>query len=112
MPTFEDLAAVSPSLHKGLQQLLDYDGDVASTFCRCFEAEYEAFGSVNRVDLVKDGQTIPVTNANRGEYVEAYVRWYLGSACAEQFGALAAGFYKVCGGAALSLFRADEVSGG
>jgi hypothetical protein len=34
VPSFADLALLYPSLHSGLQQLLDYDGDVEATFCR------------------------------------------------------------------------------
>jgi hypothetical protein len=33
-PCFADLALLYPGLHSGLQQLLDYDGDVEATFCR------------------------------------------------------------------------------
>jgi hypothetical protein len=33
-PTLADLAEAQPSLANGLQQLLDFEGDVENTFCR------------------------------------------------------------------------------
>jgi hypothetical protein len=33
-PTFSDLELLYPSLYSGLQQLLDFEGDVEATFCR------------------------------------------------------------------------------
>lgn len=35
--TFEDLKNTFPELGRGLQQLLDFEGDVEGVFCRCFE---------------------------------------------------------------------------
>lgn len=37
--TFQDLKEVFPQLGKGLQQLLDYEGDVENTFFQTFEVE-------------------------------------------------------------------------
>lgn len=46
-PTLADLADAQPSLARGLQALLDYDGDdVADVFCRTFEVEYTALDTV------------------------------------------------------------------
>jgi hypothetical protein len=39
-PTFADLCDLSPQLGRGLQQLLDFQGDVEATFCRSFEARH------------------------------------------------------------------------
>lgn len=72
---------------------------------RCFEVEYEAYGQAVRVELVPGGADIPVTQHNRHAFVAAYTDWLLGASIAEQFAAFATGFYRVCGGPALSLFR-------
>lgn len=50
-----------------------------------------------------------MTNANVVEYVALYTEWLLNDSVAKQFAAFKRGFLKVCGGDALSLFRADEV---
>jgi hypothetical protein len=36
-PTFDDLKVAMPELGRGLQQLLDYDGDVENVFMRSFD---------------------------------------------------------------------------
>ena len=40
----EDVKKIDPELYKGFIDLLEFDGDVKSTFCRNFEIEYESFG--------------------------------------------------------------------
>jgi hypothetical protein len=105
MSCFADLALLYPSLHSGLQELLDYDGDVEATFCRSFEVEYEAFGTTQKVRLLPGGSNMPVTSQNRGQFVDLYAGWLLSGSVAEQFAAFASGFHRVCGGPALSLFR-------
>ena len=39
--TLEDLAEYRPALAKGLRMLLDYEGDVAETFCYDFVAQVD-----------------------------------------------------------------------
>lgn len=104
-----DLAEFRPSLAAGLQQLLDFDGDVESTYCRDFVAPVERYGTITNVPLKPNGEKIPVTNANRHEFVDAYVRYLLDGAVARQFEPFKRGFFTVCAGNALSLFRAEEI---
>ncbi|RIA93174.1 hypothetical protein C1645_796650 [Glomus cerebriforme] len=105
----EDLKVFQPSFAKGLEQMLTFEGDVESTFCRDFVGEYEAFGDLQRVPLVPNGQNIPVTKYNREEYVERYVNFVLTDSIKEQFEPFKRGFYHVCGGNALSLFQPEEI---
>ncbi|KAK8255939.1 hypothetical protein IWZ00DRAFT_432938 [Phyllosticta capitalensis] len=107
--TLEDLAEFRPSLAKGLRQLLEFDGDVEETFCRDFVAEVEYCGAVRQEPLCPNGANIPVTNANRQEFVDLYVRYLLDTAVARQFDPFRRGFFTVCGGNALSLFRSEEI---
>jgi E3 ubiquitin-protein ligase HECTD2 len=106
----EDLKALHPALGRGLQQLLDYDADdVETLFCRDFVAEYEAWGEKVRVPLIPNGDKIPVTKENKREFVDRYVSWLLNESIEKQFEAFKDGFYHVCGGNALSLFRPEEI---
>ncbi|KAJ3402569.1 60S ribosomal protein L3 [Chytriomyces hyalinus] len=106
----EDLLPLNPALHRGLTKLLEYEeDDVEAVFCRDFVAEYEAFGETVRVPLVPGGDAIPVTKANRHEFVDRYVAWLLVESVEAQFAAFREGFYHVCGGNALSLFRPEEI---
>eukprot|EP00899_Mesostigma_viride_P014895 jgi/Mesvir1/23406/Mv21098-RA.1 len=108
-PTFDDLKEVAPVLGKGLEDLLSFKGDVESVFCRHFEISYDRFGEVVNFELKEGGSGIPVTNDNRQEYVDLYTQFYLGSIIEKQFSAFARGFQKLCGGAALQLFRPEEL---
>ncbi|EFN57786.1 hypothetical protein CHLNCDRAFT_21324 [Chlorella variabilis] len=108
-PTFADLKAAFPDLGRGLQQLLDFEGDVEAVFCRSFTAQYEFYGEMREEELKPGGASIPVTAANRREYVDLYTAWLLEGSVGRQFGAFRAGFLRVCGGPALTLFTPAEL---
>jgi len=109
-PTFEDLKGLRPTMARGLQQLLDYNGDdVEDTFCLTFQTDHEMFGERVVYDLKPGGESIPVTNANRKEYVDLYIKYLLDDSIAFQFNAFALGFHTVCGGPVLQLFRGEEL---
>ncbi|KTW26061.1 uncharacterized protein T551_03633 [Pneumocystis jirovecii RU7] len=105
----DDLKVFRPSLVKGFQHLLTFEGNVEDTFCRDFVGEYEAFGNVYRLPLCKNGEKIAVTNLNREEYVKRYTSFILNTSISKQFEPFKRGFYHVCGGNALSLFRPEEI---
>ncbi len=107
--TLEDLAEFRPSLAKGLGQLLEFDGDVESTFCRDFVAEIERYGQIIHIPLCPNGEHRPVTNSSRREFVDLYIRYLLDTAVARQYEPFKRGFFTVCAGNALSLFRPEEI---
>ncbi|RAL58815.1 hypothetical protein DID88_009125 [Monilinia fructigena] len=107
--SLEDLAEYRPALAHGLRQLLEFDGDVETTFCRDFVADVDRYGQTIQIPLCPDGDKKPVTNANRREFVDLYVRYLLDNAVARQFEPFKRGFFTVCGGNALSLFRPEEI---
>ena len=107
--TIEDLAEWKPSLAKGLQQLLEYGGDVKSTFCRDFVVDVDRYGQITQLPLCLNGETRPVTNSNRREFVDLYIQYILDTAVTRQFEPFKRGFFTVCGGNALSLFRPEEI---
>ncbi|KFA50289.1 hypothetical protein S40293_03352 [Stachybotrys chartarum IBT 40293] len=107
--TLDDLAEFRPSLARGLKQLLDFDGDVETTFALDFVIEVEKYGTTYPVPLCVGGERKPVTNNNRREYVDLYVRYVLDTSVARQFEPFKRGFYTVCGGNAFSLFRPEEI---
>jgi E3 ubiquitin-protein ligase HECTD2 len=107
--SLEDLAEYRPALANGLRQLLEFEGDVESIFCRDFVAEIERYGQKFQVPLCHDGENKPVTNSHRREFVDLYVRYLLDTSVARQFEPFKRGFFTVCGGNALSLFRPEEI---
>ena len=107
--TLEDLAEFRPALARGLRQLLEFEGDVETTFCRDFVAEMDRYGAPVQVPLCPGGEKRAVTNASRNEFVELYIHYLLDVAVARQYEPFKRGFFTVCGGNALSLFRPEEI---
>ena len=107
--TLEDLAEFRPTLAKGLRQLLDFDGNVKETFCRDFVAVGERYGQPVEVSLCSNGENRAVTNSNRYEFVDLYIKYILDTSVARQYEPFKRGFFTVCGGNALSLFRPEEI---
>jgi ubiquitin-protein ligase E3 A len=109
-PTLADLHQAQPALARGLQQLLDYDGeDVESVFMQSFEVTTGHGALASTVELKPGGKDIPVTNSNRVEFVERYVHHALSASIRRQFTAFGRGFHAVCGGECLQLFRPEEL---
>ncbi|KAG4087335.1 hypothetical protein H8356DRAFT_1281619 [Neocallimastix lanati (nom. inval.)] len=109
-PTLEDIKLAFPALGKGLEQMLNWtDGDVGDIFMRSFQISYEVYGQVKTYNLVENGENILVTNENREEFVKLYIHHLVIDSIKRQFTAFRRGFYKVCGGYALKMCRAEEL---
>ncbi|KAJ2880532.1 putative E3 ubiquitin-protein ligase [Coemansia aciculifera] len=105
-----DVSQFRPDLARGLRALLQYrEDDVEDTFGLTFEASYDAYGEITTVPLIPNGAHVPVTSQNRVEYVMRYLQWILNDSIAKQFEPFKRGFYYVCGGNALSLFKPEEI---
>ena len=97
------------SLASGLQKLLDYDGNVQEMFCRDFVAGVDRYDKHVQVPLCPNGEHRAVTNSNRVEFVELYVKYLLDTSVSRQYEPFKRGFFSICGGNALSLFRPEEI---
>ena len=106
-----DVEDLSPSLAKGLRDLLAYDGpdDVEDVFCLNFSVTDEAFGETMTHELKPNGENIAVTKENRQEYVDLYCDYLLNKSVDRLYEAFHEGFHKVCGGRVLDLFHAHEL---
>ncbi|XP_038046423.1 probable E3 ubiquitin-protein ligase HECTD2 [Patiria miniata] len=107
--TQDDLAQVNPELAHGLKELLAYDGNVEDDLCMSFQISLPVYGTVQTIDLKPDGANIPVTNENRKEYVELYLKYLLNESIYGQFAAFYHGFHSVCASNALIMLRPEEV---
>lgn len=107
--TLEDLAEFRPALARGLRALIEFDGDVQEVFCRNFVADVNRYGEVLEVPLCPGGERKPVTNSNRREFVDLYIQYLLETQVSRQYEPFKRGFFTVCGGNALSLFRPEEI---
>ncbi|KAL1117573.1 hypothetical protein AAG570_003888 [Ranatra chinensis] len=111
----DDLKDLTPSLAKGLNDLLEYDQpDVEDVFCLKFELSREVYGEVRTCPLKSNGSEIPVTRFYvtfffRKEYVDLYVDYILNKGVERHFTAFRNAFLKVCGGRVLELFHPHEL---
>ncbi|KAH9314061.1 hypothetical protein KI387_022688, partial [Taxus chinensis] len=108
-PCVDDLKDFQPEVARSLQHLLEFEGDVASTFCLFFQVSYDYFGELHTYDLLPNGGDIAVTTENRQRYVDLYVKYLLCDSIQSQFSAFSNAFQQVCGGPALKLFRYEEL---
>jgi hypothetical protein len=104
-----DLEELQPDLFHGLSALLNFTGDVQAAFEFSFQITYETMGELKTVDLKENGGEIAVTAANRQEYVDLYVDYLINRSVEPQFEAFQRRFLKVCGGAALDMFTAEDL---
>lgn len=91
----QDLKKAMPDLAHGLQQLLEYPGDVESDIPTTFSIEEDNFGEVVTHELKPGGYNITVTNSTRQEYVRLYTQWVLEDSIDKQFAAFKQGFRQV-----------------
>lgn len=96
-------------LARSLRHLLTFEGDVEETFGLEFVVPVDNYGSVKIIPLCEGGESKAVTNDNRKEYVDLYVRYLLDVSVMKQFDPFKRGFYAVCSGNAFGLFRPEEV---
>ncbi|XP_077438103.1 putative E3 ubiquitin-protein ligase HECTD2 [Vanacampus margaritifer] len=107
--TLDDLQQIMPELAHGLQELLNFDGNVEDDLCITFQVSKEEMGVVKSYNLKPGGDKIPVTKHNRKEYVQLYADFLLNKCIYKQFAAFYHGFHSVCASDALMLLRPEEV---
>lgn len=108
-----DLSSLQPVVARGLEQLLEWDGDVEQDFGLSFEAALcNADNSSVTEELMHNGASVAVTTLNRNRYVSLYVDHVLVRGVAAPLGAFRRGFCRVMSVGqlpALSLSRAEEL---
>ena len=106
-----DLKDIEPTLGRSLEQILEFSGpgSVEDVFCQTFSIPMLRGGELIHVPLCHGGDSMPVTEENRREFVDLYVGWWLNSSVEKQFEAFAKGLLTLCGGPALQLFSPTEL---
>lgn len=101
---------VDEEVKRGLQSLLDYDGnDVEDVFCLSFDVAWTDLGVEKRRDLQPNGSNIPVTADNKEEYVLLYTEWLLQDSIYPQYDAFERGFMRVMEDSSFELLRSEEL---
>lgn len=107
--TLEDFRQVDPDMAHGLEELLQYEGDVEQDFDLRFEVDHQDIGRVTTVPLLPNGNNIPLTNSNRHHYVQMIIDYKLNQSIHKQFVAFSRGFHTACSSVALSFLCPEEL---
>lgn len=105
-PSFSDVEALDPDLHLSLTWVLNNDPAVLDM---TMSAEHTEFGTTDVVDLIPNGRNIPVTNANKSEYVRLITDLRLTKAIRRQIDAFLSGFRELIPAADLTMFNEVEL---
>lgn len=106
--TFQDFEELDPVAYKGLLWMLEHDG--AETLGLDFTATRRGDnGSVAAVELVPDGKNIPVTDANKCEFAERWLHYFLLESVSTQLYTFLKGLYQVIPRQLFMLFDAEEL---
>ena len=91
--SLDDMGQVDPTYHSSLLWILE--NDVTDVIENTFVDEQEAFGDIKVVELKPGGNSIPVDNDNKHEYVQLIVRHRLVHGIKDQVRSLKTGFNEV-----------------
>lgn len=96
-PSLEDMAEIDPDIHSNLKFLLTTnEPNLRETLGVNFEVETESFGERVAIPLCKGGESLPVDETNKAEYVELYLDWFFNASIEKFFTPFQKGFYRVC----------------
>jgi alpha-tubulin suppressor-like RCC1 family protein len=107
----KDLEQMQPDIARNLKKLLEWKGpgSVEDIFCATFTVDQGSFGKMKTYELKSGGASIPVTEENREEYVDLYVKFLLEDSVKIQYNAFKRGFLLLCDGPVLRMFRPQEL---
>jgi ubiquitin-protein ligase E3 A len=82
---------------------------VEEVYAQSFTVDVDVFGEKKTVELKEGGKDVPLTSANRHEYIQLYVDWVLNRSVAKQFTAFKKGFDLCVPPSSLALFVPEEL---
>jgi len=104
-----DLKELHPDIADNLNKLMDMSAEEVEGLGLVFQVECSMLGTMESVELLPGGADVAVTADNRGQYVERYMHHLLTGSISRQFDAFKKGFQRMCSGAALQMFRPEEL---
>lgn len=81
--------------HAPLIFLVHRENDITDVLDETFSTTEERFGEMFTIDLCPKGSEMPVTEANKADYVDAVVNYRIQKRVKEQFDAFTAGFNEL-----------------
>ncbi|CAO3635514.1 unnamed protein product [Mucor hiemalis] len=104
---YRDVEALDPEYYKSLVWMLE--NDITDIIDLTFSIETDFFGTKETVDLKPDGRNIPVTEANKHEYVTLVTEQKLTTAIKDQINAFVKGFHDVIPAPLIQIFNEQEL---
>lgn len=104
---YRDVEALDPEYYKSLVWMLE--NDITDIIDLTFSIETDFFGTKETVDLKPDGRNIPVTEANKHEYVTLVTEQKLTTAIKDQINAFVQGFHDVIPAPLIQIFNEQEL---
>ncbi|KAI8364986.1 hypothetical protein EDC96DRAFT_443776, partial [Choanephora cucurbitarum] len=104
---YRDVEALDPEYYKSLVWMLE--NDITDIIDLTFSIETDFFGTKETVDLKPNGRNIPVTEANKHEYVTLVTEQKLTTAIKDQINAFVQGFHDVIPASLIQIFNEQEL---
>eukprot|EP00731_Ephydatia_muelleri_P015710 Em0009g134a len=97
---------IDVELYNGMKYILENDPE---PLCLNFSVNHTVFGETTEMDLKPNGRNIPVTEANKKEYVNLMVNWRFTDRIQEQMNAFMKGFGDVISPKLIQVFDEREL---
>jgi len=104
--TLQDLESVDSEYHNSLKWLLENDPEVLDL---TFVIEEDVFGQFVSRELCPDGNSIPVTQSNKLEYIDLVIKWRFIDRIEKQMKEFAKGFHDIIPANLIQMFDEREL---
>ncbi|XP_060103050.1 probable E3 ubiquitin-protein ligase HERC6 [Heteronotia binoei] len=105
-PSLNDLKELSPVLGKSLQAVLDYEkDDMEAELQLCYSVSWDN----TDVDLIPNGRSVAVNNANKKDFVNKYVDYIFNKSVEGAFEEFKRGVYRVLDKRVVGFFEPQEL---
>lgn len=105
--SLKDMENLDLEYFKSLMWMLE--NDITDIITEDFSVETDDYGEHKIIDLVPDGRNIPVTEANKQEYVRLVVEYRLQTSVIEQMNNFIAGFHEIIPRDLIAIFDEQEL---
>nr|CCA14299.1 HECT E3 ubiquitin ligase putative [Albugo laibachii Nc14] len=106
--SYHDMEAIDPEYYRNLHSILEHP--IASLGLELtFSAEHSNFGRVEIVDLIPNGQSVHVSDANKMEYVKLVTHHRMATGIRQQIDHFLKGFHQLVSPNLISIFNENEL---
>jgi len=103
---FDDMEDLDNEYFTNLKKTLEAD---VTHFGLYFAITQDFYGKIEQIDLMEDGQNVPVTNENKNQYIEKLLYYKMYSSIRQQIDAFLGGFHELIPKELVSIFNFKEL---